>query len=158
MITARLKIGDGAMEDTYEKWGLIFKDADKRFEAPVKSHDKSSYAGQAGENIDPRTVQDAFDYKIEFIIEAPNKNLENVNAKIATFNKALYTASADSDIRAYKQVELYHHRVKIVGIPEPIPEAKELYRHSKLGVMECAVVEWKIRVSNPKLCDFNLNL
>lgn len=156
MITARLKIGDRAIEDTYDKWGFIYKDSDRAFESPVKSHDKTSYAEQQGENIDPRTVQDAFDYKIEFIIEAPNMYLKNVNAKIAKFNEALYSTKAGSDIRTYKQVELYHHRVKIVGIPEPISEAKDFFRHSKFGAMECAVVEWKIRVSNPKLCNFNL--
>lgn len=159
MIRARLKIGGGAIEDTYDKWGFIYLESDNRTEASVKSHDKSSYVGQAGENIDPRTVQDAFDYKVKFIIEAPNKNLENANAKIAAFNKALYTQASGSDTREFKTVEFWndYKRVKIVGIPEPIAEPEKLHRRKNGKVMDCAVVEFKIRVNNPTKCDFNLS-
>jgi len=158
MIKVRLQIGDGPIEDTFAKWGFIFMDADKRTEAPIKGRPTSSYAEEAGEHTDPRTVPDAFDYKVTFLIEAPNRNLTNVNAKIAAFNKALYTRTAGSDIRTYKEVTFYndYNRVKIVGLPEPIAEPTEFYRRHDGRVMDCAEVELKIRVSNPSLCNFSL--
>lgn len=156
MITARIQIGNGAIGDTYEVHGLIYKDSDNRTEAPIKKRDTTSYPEQAGENIDPRSVQDVFDYKVEFIIDAQNKPLVNVNALIAKFNSKLYTKSADSDIRTYKEVTFYDDfkRVKIVGYAEPIAEVAELHR-SKSGY-DFAVVEFTIHVSNPTKCDFNL--
>ena len=160
MITVRIQIGDGAILDTYEGHGLIYKEADHRTEAPIKKRDASSYVEQAGENTDRRTVQDAFDYKVQFVIEAPNKNLQNANAVIAAFNRKLYAQPANSDIRTYKEVTFYndYKRVKIVGIPEPIAEPKELYRRQNGDVMDCAVVELTIRVSDPTKCDFDMSV
>lgn len=160
MITCRIQIEDGPMLDTYEGHKLIYKEADNRTEAPIKKRDVSSYAEQAGENIDRRTVQDAFDYKVQFIIEAPNKNLQNANAVIATFNKKLYAQAAGSNIRTYKEITFYndYKRVKIVGIPEPIAEPKELYRRQNGSVMDCAIVELTIHVSDPTKCDFDMSV
>lgn len=160
MITCRIQIENGQILDTYEGHKLIYKEADHRTEAPIKKRDASSYAEQAGENTDRRTVQDAFDYKVQFIIEAPNKNLQNANAVIAAFNKKLYTQPANSDIRTYKEVTFYndYKRVKIVGIPEPIAEPKELYRRQNGDVMDCAVVELTIHVSDPTKCDFDMSV
>lgn len=160
MITSRIQMGNGAILDTYEGHKMIYKESDNRTEAPIKKRDASSYAEQAGENTDRRTVQDAFDYKVQFIIEAPNKNLQNANAVIAAFNKKLYTQPANSDIRTYKEVTFYndYKRVKIVGIPEPIAEPKELYRRQNGEAMDCAVVELTIHVSDPTKCDFNLSV
>lgn len=160
MIRVRIKIGEGQIQDTYEAYGLIYKEADNRMEAPVKKHDASSYVEQAGENVDSRTVQDAFDYKVQFIVEAPNRNLENANSVIATFNRALYEPSQDSDIRVYKEVTFYndYKRVKIVGIPEPITEAESLFRRKNGEVMDCAVVSFTIRVCDPAKCDFDLSV
>lgn len=158
MIRSRLQIGDGSIVDTYDAYKLIQMESDTRFEAPIKKRDVTSYAEEAGGHVDPRTVQDAFDYKVTFIIEAPNSNLENANAVIATFNKKLYTQEAASGVRTYKEVTFYNDfkRIKIVGIPEPIQEAKSLYRRQNGDVMDCAQVEWTIRVSDPTKCDFNL--
>ena len=105
-------------------------------------------------------MQDAFDYKVKFLIEAPNKNLQNANAKIAAFNKQLYTQAKDSDIRTYKTITLYddYKRVKIVGIPEPIAEPTELYRRQNGSAMDCVVVELTTHVSDPTKCDFNLSV
>lgn len=160
MITCRIQIEDGQILDTYEGHKLIYKESDNRTEAPIKKRDTSSYVEQAGENTDPRTVQDAFDYKVQFIIEAPNKNLQNANAVIAAFNKKLYTQPANSDIRTYKEISFYndYKRVKIVGIPEPIAEPKELYRRQNGEVMDCAVVELTIHVSDPTKCDFDMSV
>lgn len=154
MINVRIKIGDGAIEDTFAAHKLIYKESDHRTEAPVKKRDASSYAEEAGEHTDPRTVQDAFDYKVTFIIDGQNTDLANVNAIIAAFNAKLYTHPANSDIRTYKEVTFYNDfkRVKIVGLPEPIAECKELYRTE--NGCDCAIVEFTIRVSDPTKCNF----
>lgn len=154
MINVRIKIGDGAIEDTFAAHKLIYIDADNRTEAPIKKRDVSSYVEQAGDNTDPRTVQDAFDYKAQFIIDGQDKDLKRVNSIIAAFNKKLYTQEADSDIRVYKEVTFYNDFKphKIVGIPEPIAECKE-FKKSKNGY-EFAQVELVIHVSDPTKCNF----
>lgn len=160
MIRGRLQIGDGEILDTYKGWGFIYMDADERTEAPIKTRETTSYAEEAGEHIDPRTVQDAFDYTVKFLIECPNCNLENANAKIAAFNKALYSASYNSDIRTYKEVTFYndYNRVKIVGLPEPIAQPTDFFRRQDGSALDCAQVELKIRVSDPSKCDFNTSI
>lgn len=158
MRKARIKIGDGQILDTFEGHKLIYFDADNRTEAPIKKRDVTTYIEQAGENTDPRTVQDAFDYKVQFLIDAWDRNLDNVNAIVAAFNKKLYTQETDSDIRTYKTVELYNDakRAKIVGIPEPIAEPKTLSRTE--NGYDFAQVEFKIRVGDPAKCDFSLSV
>jgi len=154
MIRTGIRIGDGEPEDTYDKWGLIYVDSDNRTEAPVKERASTSYAEEAGEHVDARTVQAPFDYTATFLIECPNRNGENANAKIAAFNKALYDSEPGSDIRRYKTVTLYNHykRVKIVGIPEPISEPEKFYRRQDGRVMDCVEVKLKIRVADPREC------
>lgn len=156
MINGRLKIGDGDIQDVFEQWGLIYISSDNRFEAPTKGFASTSYAEEAGEHTDPRTVPDAFDYKVKFLVMAPNKNLINANAKIAALNQALYS-EASTGVRTYKQVTFYndYKRVKIVGYPQPIDEATEFWRDKKGKVHDCVQIEWTIRVNNPTLCDFS---
>lgn len=158
MIKVRLKIGDGAILDTCEGHGLIYIKSDNRMEAPIKKRDSTSHPGEAGEHTDPRTVQDAFDYKATFIIDGQNTDLKNVNAVIAAFNKKLYTQPSNSDIRTYKEVTFYNDfkRVKIVGIPEPIAEPTKMNR-SKNGY-DFAEVEFVIHVDDPAKCDFNMSV
>lgn len=154
MINVRIKIGNGAIEDTFTAHKLIYMDADNRTEAPIKKRDVSSYVEQAGDNTDPRTVQDAFDYKVQFIIDGQDKDLKRVNSIIAAFNKKLYTQPANSDIRTYKEVTFYNDfkPCKIVGLPEPIAECKE-FKKLRNGY-EFAEVELVIRVSDPTKCNF----
>lgn len=154
MINVRIKIGDGAIEDTFTAHKLIYIDADNRTEAPIKKRDASTYAEQAGDNTDPRTVQDAFDYKVQFIIDGQDKDLRRVNSIIAAFNKKLYTQPANSDIRTYKEVTFYNDfkPCKIVGLPEPIAECKE-FKKSRNGY-EFAQAEFVIHVSDPTKCNF----
>lgn len=154
MINVRIQIGDGAIEDTFAAHGLIYMDADNRTEAPIKKRDVTTYAEQAGDNTDPRTVQDAFDYKVQFIIDGQDKDLKRVNSIIAAFNRKLYTQPANSDIRTYKEVTFYNDfkPCKIVGLPEPIAECKE-FKKSKNGY-EFAQVELVIHVSDPTKCNF----
>ena len=155
MIKVRIKIGDGAIEDTFTAHKLIYMDSDNRTEAPIKKRDTTSYIEQAGDNTDPRTVQDAFDYKVTFIIDGHDKDLKRVNDIIAAFNKKLYTQKSGSDIRVYKEVTFYNDFKphKIVGLPEPIAECKD-FKKSRNGY-EFAQVEFVIHVSDPNLCDFN---
>lgn len=150
----RIKIGDGAIEDTFTAYKLIYIEADHRTEAPIKKRDVTTYAEQAGDNTDPRTVQDAFDYKAQFIIDGQDKDLKRVNSIIAAFNSKLYTQETGSDIRTYKEVTFYNDFKphKIVGIPEPIAECKE-FKKSKNGY-EFAQVELVIHVSDPTKCSF----
>lgn len=154
MIRVRLKIGDGAIEDTFEAHKLIYMEADNRTEAPIKKRDVTTYAEQAGDNTDPRTVQDAFDYKALFIIDGQDKDMKRVSNIVAAFNRKLYTQPADSDIRTYKEVTFYNgfKPCKIVGIPEPIAEPKE-FKKSRNGY-EFAQVELVIHVSDPTKCNF----
>lgn len=157
MINVRIKIGEGEIEDTFDAHKLIYMSSDHRTEAPIKARDATSYAEDAGEHTDPRTVQDAFDYKVQFIIDGRDKDLERVNSIIAAFNKKLYTQTANSNIRTYKEVTFYNDFKphKIVGIPEPIAECKE-FKKSKNGY-EFAQVEFVIHVDDPAKCDFSLS-
>lgn len=156
MTKARIQIGNGATEDTFAAHKLIYFDADKRTEAPVKKRDSSSYIEKPGEHTDPRTVQDSFDYKVQFIIDAWDRDLDNVNAIVAAFNAKLYAQEENSGIRVFKEVAFYNddRRVKIVGLPDPIAEPKELHR-SRNGY-DFAQVELVIHVGDPTKCDFNL--
>lgn len=155
MIHSRLKIGTGLLADVFQVWGFIYISADNRFEAPTKGFASTSYPEEAGEHIDPRTMPAAFDYTVKFLVMAPNKKLENANAKIAAFNRALY--DEENQIRSYKQITFYndYKRVKIVGYPQPISEATEFWRDKKGKLHDCVQVEWTIRVNDPTLCDFS---
>lgn len=162
MINTRIQIENGAIEDFYTKWGFIYMRGDHRFAAPEKKRDATSYAEEAGEHTDPRTVDDAFDYSAKFLIETPNKNLVNANSKIKAWNDAVRTTEAESDIKTCKTVTFYddYKRCKVVGIPEIIAEVDEsdYYRRQNGDVMDCVVMELKIHVSNPGLCDFDMTI
>lgn len=162
MINSRVQIENGAIEDFYTKWGFIYMSGDHRFAAPEKKRDATSYAEQAGVNEDPRTVDDEFDYSAKFLIETPNKNLINANSKIKAWNDAVRERKYKSDIKRCKTVTFYddYKRCKIVGIPEIIADVdeKDYYRRQNGEVMDCVKVELKIHVSQPNLCDFDMNL
>lgn len=152
MIRVKIQVNNNAIEDSYDKWGFIFLSADNRVDAPIKAFDEISYIESAGKEIDTRTVADSFEYKTRFLVETPNKDLNNANTKIANFNRALYKTN-EQGVREYYPVTIYnpYKRVKIVGIPEPIAELTEFYRDRT----DCAVFEFKLKVNNPTLCDFD---
>lgn len=154
MIKVRLKIGDGAVVDTEQQYGFIYLDSDKRVGAPTKGFEKTSYPEEEGEHILPKTVDDAFDYKVKFFVQADS--LVNANAKITAFNASLYTKSGD--VKTYKPVTFYndYKRHKIVGYPSEIAEAEDFWRDPSNQVNDIVIIEWKIRVTEPSLCDFNL--
>lgn len=157
MLTARIKIGGDDVRDS-RYWGLVYLDSDKALAAPIKGFEETSYPEQEGVNISPKTVDDAFDYKVKFFIQA--STLEKANDKIAAFNSALYTQAQGSDVKEFKQVEFYndYKRHKIVGYPHPIPEADKFWRdtHNPPLVSDVVTVEWLIRVNKPSECDFSL--
>ena len=156
MIKVRLQIADGAIEDTADKYGLVYLKADNRFAAPTKGFETSKYAEQPGSNINPKTVDDEFDYKVEFFVKA-NGDLANANAAIAAFNSLLYTKDADG-IKTFKQITFYndYKKVKIVGYPNPIEEATDFWRDSNGNAADVVCVEWTIKENDPTLCDFNI--
>lgn len=155
MIRVRLKIGSGKLLDTIDGYGLVYVSSDHRFEAPLKEFEKTSYPEEAGEHIIPKTVDDAFDYKVTWFIKADG-SLGNANAVIAHFNSLLYTQ--EGDVKTFKQVTFYndYKKVKIVGTPSLIQEATEFWRDANGKQHDVVCVEWVIRVSKPSLCDFNL--
>ena len=156
-IRVRLQIENDVIDDTYDKWGFIYIEADHRTAAPEKERETTTYAEQEGENVDPRTVDAPFDYTVKFLIETPNTNLENANAKIKAFNDAIREFTPNSDIKTCKTITFYndYKRVKIVGIPEVIAEPTEFYRQQSGKVLDCVLIELKIHVSKPSLCDFS---
>lgn len=162
MIRTAIQIEDGVPYDSYSKYGFIYKKSDRRFAPPEKKCDTSSYAEEAGEHIDNRTVYDAFDYSVEFIIECPNKNLVNANSKIAAFNEAIRKSKEKSDVKTIKEITLYDYykRCKIVGYPNLIStvDEKNYFRRADGSAMDCVVVNLTIRVCDPNKCDFNLSL
>lgn len=156
MITVRLKIADGEIKDTASEYGLVYLESDSRMAAPLKAFEKSTYAEQPGSNIDPKTVDDEFDYKVKFFVKADG-DLGNANAVIARFNALLYTKDED-DVKTFKRVAFYndYKKAMIVGYPSPILEATEFWRDSKGNAADVVCVEWTIHVNNPTLCDFNI--
>lgn len=157
MLTARIKIGDGEIVDTYEAYGLIYLDSDKRTAAPSKGFDSTSYPEEEGEHILPKTVDDAFDYKVKFFIQADS--IQNANTRLKAFNEALYTQEEESDVKTFHRVEFYndYKRHKIVGYPQPIAEATEFWRDRKSQLNDIVIVEFTIRVVTPSLCDFDIS-
>lgn len=155
MIRVRLQIGDDAVLDTIDDYGLIYVSSDHRFEAPVKEFEKTSYPERSGEYIIAKTVSDAFDYKVKWFVKADG-SLGNANAVIARFNSLLYTQ--EGDVKSFKRVTFYndYKKVAIVGIPSPIQEATEFWRDANGKQHDVVCVEWVIRVDRPSLCDFNL--
>lgn len=156
MIKARIQIGDGQIYDTYEKWGFIYLSSDNRTAAPEKAMDVVNYAGANGKNVDPRVVLDAFDYKITFLIQASNNDLQNANVRIKEWNDAVRESVAGSAIKKCKTITLYndHKRVKIVGIPDLIAKPTAFYRCK--GVDDCVKIELTIHVYNPDKCSFSM--
>ena len=160
MITSRIEIaGDLEVSDMYERFGFIYKDSDTIFSPPEKKRDTTSYAEEHGEHSDMKTVYDAFDYAVRFVIETPNSNLTNANSKIKAFNAAIRASILGSSMLTCKTVTFYndYKRCKIVGIPEVIETAKTFYRRSDGSVLDCVEVSLKIHVTDPLLCEFDMN-
>lgn len=163
MITVRIKIGDGTVQDS-RNLGLIYLDSDKRVGAESKGFEATSYPEEEGEHIIPKSVDAPFDYTVKFFIDPTipanaqqgTEALYTANAKIKAFNESLYTQESGSSVKTYKSVVFFndYKRHKIVGYPSEIPEATEFWRDPKNQVNDVVVVEWKIRVVKPSDCEW----
>ncbi|MBD5306105.1 MAG: hypothetical protein HDS14_00530 [Bacteroides sp.] len=158
MMTCRLQIDDGAIEDSFEKWGFIFIDSDRRTAPPERALEKISFTGEPGEDTDLRTTDDAFDYELKFAIDTPNTDFENANTKITAFNKAIRLINPGNPVKICRRLTVYNDfmRVKIVGIPAIIDLPENFYRKQNGEEMDCVEFTLKVRVNNPALCDFSL--
>ena len=155
MIKARIQIGDkGTIYDTSEQFGLVYVNGDKRFAAPIKDFEVTSYPEQPGVNILPKTTDDTFEYKVVFFIKT--NSVANANKRIAEFNSALYTQKGY--VKTFKRVKFFddYKGVMIVGYPIPIAEATNFWRDTKGKQADVVCVEFNIKVDNPSLCDFNI--
>ncbi len=155
MITVRLKIGDGEIVDT-QNFGFIYLDSDKRVGPESKGFEATAYPEEEGEHIIPKTVDDAFDYKVKFFIQATT--LKDANQLISEFNESLHDTPDELGLKTYYQVTFYndYKRHKIVGYPSEIPEATDFWRDHRSQIEDIVIIEWTIRVTKPSLCDFNL--
>lgn len=158
LIPSKIQIEGGEVRNFYEAYGFIYMDADERTAPDEKEDAASSYAEESGEHRDGRTVYAPFDYTARFLVEAPNKDLANVNARINAFNRAIRERAEGSDVMRKREIAFYnlHNRVKIVGYPELIAVPTEVWHSGSYGATDYAEVELKIRVSDPTKCDFEL--
>lgn len=156
MIKSRIKIEDGQIYDLESLFGLVQVSSDNILAAPVKAFEQTTYPEQAGVNILPVTVDDTFEYKATFFVSAKG-GLETANWKIEEFNKAI--AKEVNGIKHIKQITFYndYKKVKIVGYPTPISNATEFWRDSSGKLHDVVCVELVIKVTNPSLCNFNLD-
>lgn len=158
MLRARIKIGSGSVVDTFDQYGLVYLDSDKRTAAPTKGFESTQYPEEEGEHIMTKTVDAAFDYTVKFFIQATS--LENANERVKVFNDAILPKDQNSDTRTAQKIEFYndHKRNKIVGYaPQPMAEPTEFWRDPKNQINDVVVVELTIRVNKPSLCDFALS-
>lgn len=154
MLTARIKIGNREVVDTRD-YGLVYLSSDNIVGPPIKPMEETSYPEQEGVNICPKTVDDAFDYKVTFFVQAGN--LDTVNEKIRLFNSYLYSQPLNSDVKTFNKVIFYndYKRQKIVGYPKPLSEAKEFWVDKRNILNDIVIVEFTIRVVKPSECVFN---
>lgn len=156
MIRVKIKIGSGTAVDSFDTYKFIYLSSDNRLSAPLKEFEQTSYPEQEGVNIFPKTVDDTFDYKVEFLVESGG-SLNTANSRIKTFNNALFSQATGSDVKEFKRVTIYnpHKNVSITGIPEPIQEASDFWRDHTGAASSYARVEWTIHVDKPSECNFS---
>lgn len=158
MIKVSIKIGNGNANDSYETYGFIYVSADHRYAAPYKDMEKTSYPEEEGEYIFNKVVDEAFDYKVKFLVDGSGESgasILRVNDRITAFNNAV--SSLSNGVRTLTPITLYNpsRKVKIVGYAKPIDSASDFWITSKGIVTDAAMVELTIRVNKPSLCDFN---
>ena len=82
MIKVRIQIGEGEVVDTFDEYGLCYLSSDDRLDCGIKGFESVSYPEEEGEHTDGKTVAGAFDYKVNFLVQAKNADLTNANAII----------------------------------------------------------------------------
>lgn len=159
MIESKIQIENGPIWDMFKRFGFIYLDADERTAPDEKEDAVTNYIEEPGEHRDGRTVYAPFDYTAKFLIEAPNKDLVNVNTRIADFNRAIREQLAGGVMRK-REIAFYNllNRVKIVGYPHLVAVPTEVHHSNRYGELDYAEVELKISVSHPDKCDFDLLL
>ena len=158
MLRAKVQIegyASSAWKDTFDEFGLVYLDSDKRVGSDIRPLESISYPETPGEYVLPKTVPAAFDYKIKFFIQADST--DNANKKIKEFNSKLYTTSQGSSVRTYRKVKFrnLYKRHEIVGYPQEIALATDFWRDKSNQVNDVVIVEWTIRVTEPQNCNFN---
>lgn len=72
--------------------------------APIRDYDKQEYAESAEAEIDPRTTQKAFEYKLSLAYWG---DAATANAKMQAFYNTLF--DIDGDIMSAKKIRLLNH-------------------------------------------------
>ena len=155
MLRVRIRIGTGEIVDSFNGYGFVYLDSDKRVGPGQKEFESTQYPEEEGEHINPKTVDAPFDYKVKFFVQADS--VDDANDKIATFNALLHSTPTASGQKEYYQVTLFndYKRQKIVGYPHEIEEASEFWRDPKNQLTDVIVIEWTIRVNKPSLCEWS---
>lgn len=155
MITSRIKIEDGKIYDFESMYGFVQVSSDNIFAAPIKEFDTTSYPEESGVHILPISVDDTFEYKATFFIQAKG-GIENANWKIEQFNSDICTK--EGGVKTFKEITFYndYKGVKIVGYPMPIQTATEFWRDANGKLHDVVCVELVIKVVEPNKCNFNL--
>lgn len=154
MIRASIQIDSGDIQDSVEGYNLIYMESDSHMAAPNKPYDTTSYIEEAGEHIDPRTVEAAFDFTIKFVAEVrPEDGESSVNSIIKQLNDAMFTRSASGMLTAHR-VTVYDHykNRRITGYPQPISEPDGYYN---VYGHQFAIIALELRVNDPPDCDFD---
>lgn len=148
MTGLRLRIGDGDVFDPRLNYGMELMEAENRFGPPKKAHAVSSYIDEPGEHIDPRTVADAFDYKIKVLITA--RRPDTVATVINAFNGDIKETD-EGGVDRYKTLSIIlpGMDIMIAGIPDPIETPEDFFTWRN---EQCAVAEIKVRVNDPSKC------
>lgn len=135
-----IKIGDEPIT-RLEDLGMYISNSDKIFCAPRTDYEEQYYPETGKSNIFPETMIKPFDYKVTIGVTV------DINGRITYLNEK----------SRGKLVEIYnlYAKTKIVGYLKTIPNASNFNRFIN---GEIATFDIVIRVNDPSLCDFDLNL
>lgn len=153
MISSRIKIGSGKVQDMYNAFGLAYVSSDTLFSAPLKGREITSYPEEEGAHVSVKTVRDTFVYKVKLLVLGDT--LSTINSQIDAFNEALM--SQEGSILTFNRVTFYndYKGVVIVGIPDTISAVDEFWIDPQGTRHDAAIVEWQITVDKPSACNFN---
>lgn len=135
-----IKIGDEPLK-RFEELGLYMADSDKILCAPRTDYEEQYYPEIGKSNIYPETAEKPFDYKLKLGVTM------DINDRITYLNEK----------SRGKIVEIYnlYTKTKIAGYLKTIPEADKFSRTENSEIATFNIV---LRVNDPSLCDFNLDI
>ncbi|MEG0560698.1 MAG: hypothetical protein RR513_09325 [Muribaculaceae bacterium] len=148
IVNARIKIGDGHIQDLEHDYGFLISDCDKIMTSPIRDYETQQYPEKAGVKIDPRITLKEFDYKISFIYFSNNEY--DANIAITKFYNSLFTPVNNSDIKIAKSIIIYNDYMGnvIQGYAKTLPPVGRFYRNRK-DVVEFS---FTIFVNDPNKC------